>query len=79
MAQCTPRYLSLCQTPKVQLRDGEAGANAKIYIPFFGFYFASGETLTAPGSTIPQNNSFSLSGVTRCSTGSVNTACGSCQ
>lgn len=61
--QCGPRYLSLCAIPKLLMKDGYAGENAHIYAPFCGFIFASGVSYTFPGSTIPQDQSHTVSGV----------------
>jgi len=46
--------LPLCSTPAVQMRDGYAGVNAKLLIPFVGWWYANGATYTYPNSTIPQ-------------------------
>jgi len=68
MSQCTPRYLSLCQIPAGRSRDGYAGPNANIYLPFYGFYFFSGAQYTFPGSTVPQDNKTFIGGITKCDT-----------
>lgn len=46
--------LSLCSTPAVLMRDGYTGANAKLLIPFIGWWYASGQTLSFPASRIHQ-------------------------
>lgn len=65
MSQCTPRYLPLCSIPTRTNKDGFTGANAKIYLPFHGFLFASGETITFPNSTIAQDETPFLAGTTK--------------
>lgn len=57
MSQCTNRYLALCSKARPLLRDGWAGINAKIYLPFCGFFRADGATVVYPQSTIAQNRS----------------------
>lgn len=56
--------LSLCQIPKLSMRDGWAGANAHIYLPFYqyGYWFASGQQYTFNNSTIPQWKGRTLGG-----------------
>ena len=58
---CKP-LLSLCSIPKTAMRDGWAGSNAKLFLPFYGYWFASGVQLAFPQSTIPQDASLTLSG-----------------
>lgn len=54
MSQCTNRYLSLCSKPVLVSRDGLTGENAKLNLPFYGFWFASGATYTFPNTTVAQ-------------------------
>jgi len=68
MSQCTQRYLALCSKPKPLLKDGWAGINAKIFLPFVGFVFGSGATVVFPGSTVPQDYSPLLAGATKANT-----------
>lgn len=63
--QCTDRYLALCSIPARMSRDGVAGANAHIHLPFHGFYFFSGQTYTFPGSQITQDAKTFVGGVSR--------------
>lgn len=49
--------MSLCSIPKVATKDGYAGANAKLLLPFYGYWFANGAQYTWPASTIAQDNS----------------------
>jgi len=58
---CKP-LLSLCSIPKTAMRDGIAGANAKIFLPFYGYWMADGRQLNFPFSTIAQERSLTLSG-----------------
>lgn len=55
--------LPLCSTPKLATRDGWTGPYARLELPFYGYWFASGGTLNAPSSTGPQNRSMTLVGV----------------
>lgn len=55
--------LSLCATPPVLLRDGYVGVTAKILVPFLGYVYASGQTLTFPSSRIAQASDKRLSGL----------------
>lgn len=57
MSQCSERYLPLCSIPARMSRDGWAGSTAKIFLPFHGLYFFSGEEYTFPGTTVPQDGS----------------------
>lgn len=70
--QCGPRYLSLCSIPKLLMRDGYGGPNAHIYVPFCGFIFASGVTYTFPGSTVAQDMSHTVAGISKPNTFSKN-------
>ena len=57
--------LSLCSIPKIAMRDGWAGANANILLPFYGYWFASGQIYNWPNATdVPQNRSRTLIGQT---------------
>lgn len=55
-------YLPLCSIPRKMSRDGNAGANASIYIPFIGRYFFSGEQPAYANSTIAQDKSRFIGG-----------------
>ena len=58
--------LSLCSVPKLATRDGWVGATARILLPFYGYWFASGQTLNAPSANnIPQDVSRTLSGTSK--------------
>ena len=48
--------LPLCATPKLAIRDGYAGAYAKILLPFYqyGYWFADGKQYTFPSSEVRQ-------------------------
>ena len=58
---CKP-LLSLCSIPKIAMRDGWAGQYAKILLPFYGYWFASGAQYSFPESEVPQDKSVTLSG-----------------
>lgn len=68
MSQCKREYFNLCNRPRALGREGLVGANAKMYLPFFGFYLFSGATLAFPEGTIPQNRARFISGVNRANT-----------
>lgn len=57
--------LPLCSIPPRMSRDGWAGANAKIYLPFYGYHFFSGAVFTPENSQIPQVTQPFLGGVTK--------------
>lgn len=57
--------LPLCSIPARMSRDGWAGPNAHIYLPFYGYYFFNGGTLEFPNSQIPQSTQPFLGGVTK--------------
>ena len=54
--------LPLCSIPKQATRDGQAGENAHLYIPFYGYWFANGDVLDSPNSTIAQYRGVTLNG-----------------
>lgn len=54
--------LPLCSLPKLATRDGYGGAFARLLLPFYGYWFASGQIYTFPNSTVPQNAAATLSG-----------------
>lgn len=61
--QCTQRYLALSSKPTRVSRDGFAGPNANIYLPFYGYYFFDGSVRTFPGGgLIAQDRSRSMNG-----------------
>lgn len=59
--------LPLCSTQKVAIRDGLAGASARILLPFyeFGYWFASGQQYTFPNATIAQDPSLTMQGTSK--------------
>lgn len=61
--------LPLCSQEKVVSRDGNAGPNASIFLPFYdksaGHYFFDGKEATFRGATIPQDRSRTLNGLAR--------------
>ena len=74
---CRVSLLPLCSIPARQSRDGNAGVNASIYVPFYGYYFFNGSTFSNPASTIPQDTSLFVSGVSKQGSPSVG-GCASC-
>lgn len=62
----TVQLLPICELPKIANRDGYAGANSHIYIPFYGLYFDSGQQFSFPSDTnVPQNRSRTLVGTAK--------------
>lgn len=49
--------LPLCSQVKRATKDGYGGANARLFLPFYGYWFASGQVPTFAGSTAYQDNS----------------------
>lgn len=74
MSQCSPRYMALCANPAVVSRDGYAGPNANIYLPWYTaggaerLYFFNGAIYDFPGSTVPQSTQATIGGITKCNT-----------
>lgn len=62
--------LPLCGIPKVASRDGYAGPNAHIILPFYQYalYFFSGQQYTFPGADVAQDQSVSINGLTQVDT-----------
>ena len=54
--------LALCKTVQPVMRDGYAGSYAHIYLPFYGYWFASGAQYAFPASSVPQNKQMTLGG-----------------
>ena len=54
--------LNLCSVPKVLTRDGYAGSNAKVLLPFYGYWMANGATITFSRSQIVQDISQTVRG-----------------
>lgn len=48
--------LPLCSSQKIAIRDGGAGASARLLLPFYehGYWFASGQQYTFPTGEVPQ-------------------------
>lgn len=65
MKPCNREYLPLCSIPTRMSRDGFAGPNASIYLPFEGIYFFSGAQFTPKNSTVPQADSKFIGGITK--------------
>lgn len=56
--------LPLCSVPAVADRDGNAGANAKFLLPFYGYFMASGQILTFPNAVRKQRHTMRIGGST---------------
>lgn len=54
--------LPLCSIPPVADRDGDAGATAKFYLPFYGYWNVSGEVYSFPNNYVPQDKTMRLGG-----------------
>jgi len=63
------QLLNVCKVPPIAMRDGYAGENAHLILPFEtlsnGFWFASGQQFTFPGATVPQYQGRLLNGTTK--------------
>lgn len=55
--------LPLCSIPQVADRDGNAGANAKFLLPFYGYWAVSGQVFTFPLGNVAQDRSMRMGGV----------------
>jgi hypothetical protein len=55
--------LPLCSIPKMATRDGWAGSAARLLLPFYGYWFASGMELTFPASEIVQDTKMTANGI----------------
>lgn len=53
--------LNLCRVPPLATRDGGTGGNAHMYLPFYGYWYASGQIYPFT-STILQDKSRIVSG-----------------
>lgn len=59
---CENQLLPLCSIPRLVSRDGNAGNNAHIYLPFCGYHFFDGSVRTFPGGNVEQDSSPVLTG-----------------
>ena len=57
--------LPVCSKEKIANRDGGVGALARIFLPFYGYWFSSGQQYTYPNSTIAQNKDTTLNGTSK--------------
>ncbi len=62
------QYLSLCSIPLQMSRDGYAGENAHIYLPWYhnsagySYYFFSGKQVSSPLGSVNQDGSRLMNG-----------------
>jgi hypothetical protein len=54
--------LPLCSVPTVTMRDGWSGKYARILVPFLGYYFADGSTISGDAGVVQQSQSRTLEG-----------------
>lgn len=56
--------LPLCSIKKITTRDGYVGALARLYLPFFGYWFAGGQQISENNTAgnIAQNQSLTMTG-----------------
>lgn len=54
--------LALCSIPKVATKDGWAGATAKLLLPFYGYWFASGAQYAFPLGSTTQDGAITVHG-----------------
>lgn len=54
--------LSLCAIPPIANKDGDTGAGAKFYLPFYG-YWSNGNVFTFPENHLPQDRTMRTGGV----------------
>lgn len=61
------QLLPLCATPKVALKDGNAGINASIQLPFYSKsrWFANGMEYDFPNTEFPQNTALNFLGTSK--------------
>lgn len=59
------QLLPVCSSAKIATRDGGVGALARLHIPFYGYWFASGQQFSFPNSQIPQNKDRTLNGTSK--------------
>lgn len=59
--------IPMCSTPKQASRDGLAGPNASIFLPYYGYvrYFFNGKQYSAPNTLVAQDNKMTLTGLTQ--------------
>jgi hypothetical protein len=69
--------LPLCSTPVAVTRDGNTGSQAKLLLPFVGYWFASGAQYAFPNAVIAQSNATTIHGTTMADT-FAKTCCDSC-
>lgn len=64
------QLLPLCSIEKPTTRDGWAGSLARLFLPFYsaGYWYPSGQTISFPRSTIPQDQSVTFNGRTKADT-----------
>ena len=57
--------LPLCSLQKVATRDGYTGPNARVWIPFFGYWFADGRQIFTNNvrADVAQNRSYNMQGL----------------
>ena len=72
MSSCfrNPDLFNINRIGKLSTRDGGVSADTAIFLPFYaaGYWYPSGQTLTFPRSTIPQEPGLTLEGTIKANT-----------
>lgn len=58
------QLLSLCSLQRISTRDGYVGALARVWLPFFGYWFANGDQISATNTFAnkAQDKSYTMTG-----------------
>lgn len=75
MSSACITLLPLCSVPRVATREGATGANAYMNLIGVGLWFASGQTLSFPNSTMVQDKSRTYQGLVKPDTFSKGFSC----
>lgn len=61
----TDQLLSLCSRQKITTRDGYTGPNARVWVPFYGYWFADGRQIYTDNTfaDVAQNTAMNMSGL----------------
>lgn len=58
------QLLPLCSIPRIATRDGGVGPLARLFLPFFGYWFANGQQITQDNTAanVAQDQSYTMTG-----------------